>query len=325
MKIYSKLIPTYFLFTFFIVHLDAQEKSYRAFAVEGGYGITDAAQKEIVMPVYPDFKVNQIGNFYLLKNERGSILFRYTDGIKLEFDRLNSKTVSTKTGVFYYGDRHDKTFLINEYDLKETKLPARYTKINGLGYIVFGEQASTPKMYDLIHIDRPFEVAASIEVDLIYHFSRTGDNNTAGEIYIITSGDKTFIYDDQLELLYTFQPKLKDKSDLKKIVYDTLNIKLDDPKEPLGMLYGMLPYNELKHEYKNGRTSFFTIYDKNKNVWFDIAGPAKLTQRESCIEIFKENTETIDTYFCADSKSKTIFLPQKYYKNIDLKLVDNKK
>ena len=324
----KKLIIATIFIAVSILIVKGQEKAFHAFAVQGKYGITDSDQKEMVASNYADFKVNQIGNFYLLKNDTEAVLFRYTDGLNLKFDRIASKTISLNRGVFYSADRGNKTILIDEYNLKEKELPNRYAKIYGDGYILLAEQTENPKTYDVIHIDRPSEIVTSLQIDTIFRFAKIENNNpnntTRGEIYGLNSGDKTYIYDEQLKLLHTFEPKLKDNNEFKKRIAETLNINIKSAVENPVMLSGILPYNTLDLNHKDGRTYFFKQYDESKKPLFDILGTAKATQHESCVEKHKPGSEEIETFFCVDPKSSKIFLPVKYFKVIDLKVSDNR-
>lgn len=322
----KKLIIATIFIAVSTLSLKAQEKVFHAFAVQGKYGITDSDQKEMVAPNYADFKVNQIGHFYLLKNDTEALLFRYTDGLKLKFDLIAPKTISLNRGVFYSADRGTKTFLIDQYELKEKELPNRYAKIYGDGYIILAEKTENPKTYDVIHIDRPSEIVTSKQIDTFFRFSKIENNHTTnttrGEIYGLDSGDNTYIYDEQLKLLHIFEPKLKDNNEFKKRIAETLNINIKSAVENPVMLSGMLPYNTLDSNHKGGRTYFFKQYDESKKPLFDILGTAKATQHESCVEKLKLGSEEIDTFFCVDLKSAMIFLPIKYYKVVDLKVAD---
>ncbi len=306
--------------------LKAQEKAFHAFAVQAKFGITDSDQKEMVAPNYADFKVNQIGNFYLLKNDTEALLFRYTDRLQLKFDRIASKTISLNRGIFYSADRGNKTVLIDQYELKEKELPNRYAKIYGVGYILLAEQTANPKTYDVIHIDRPTEIVNSLQIETVFRFAKIENDNTnnttRGEVYGLNSGEKTYIYDEQLKLLHTFEPKLKDNIEFKNRIADTLNINIKSVVENPVMLSGMLPYNTLDASNKDGRTYFFKQYDESKKPLFDILGTAKATQHESCVEKLKPGSEEMDTFFCVDAQSSKIFLPAKYYKVLDLKVAD---
>ena len=322
----KKLILATIFIAFSTLIVKAQEKAFHAFAVQGKYGITDSHQKEMVAPNYADFKVNQIGKFYLLKNDTEALLFRYTDGLKLEFDRIASKTISLNRGVFYSADRGNKTVLIDEYDLKEKELPNTYAKIYGDGYILLAEQTENPKTNDVIHIDRPSEIVTSKQIDTIFRFSKIENNNTTnttrGELYGLNSGDKTYTYDEQLKLLHTFEPKLKDNNEFKKRIAETLNINIKSAVENPVMLSGMLPYNTIDADHKDGRTYFFKHNDESKKPLFDILGTAKATKHESCVEKMKPGSDEIDTFFCVDTRSSKIFLPAKYFKEVDLKVAD---
>ena len=218
-----------------------------------------------------------------------------------------------------YAHSSGNGFLLNNLDLESRiKLPKKYIKVRDEGNYLTG--FTSKKTIDFIS-KKDFKIKKEILTPKEIQSYPTKQGN---RVYIISEKNSTLFLDDNLNKIASTNTIFKGFDNLKEYL-EKLNISITDPNESIvGVAASAANYPFIFPE-RNGDYAIYNIhYSKEESIpffQFRRTGFSISNSRYENSVTLWNNDDNMYLFFYTDVHSKTILLPKKYWKSIDLQLI----
>lgn len=320
-------IPILFFLCILMIFSQAQESKYHEFGWKQKYGIVDDKGNEVVAPIYlwTVYTLHHQSPFIALNShENGGLIINKTTGKIEKFDIMyETYLVNLDGDEYFYAYTTADSYLINNLDLeKRIRFPKKYQKVRLEGEFLIGNL--TENNGDILS-KKDFKIFKENIPMTDFSSYKTVDRKI---IYIANQKNTTLFLDENLNQLFSSKKSLKGFEEIQKFLA-TKNIKINEEPYPItetmvgaGPNY---PYIDAKmdgeyvvyniYQSRNDFQKFFRFKRKNFRLSNDsYNNKVELSTR-------KENKVITHLMFYTDVNTKTIFLPKKYWRDIELELL----
>ena len=320
-----------FILFLLIISANAQEKNYYEFGWKQKYGIVDQNGNEIIAPVYQwsVYTLEENSDFIALNShEDGGLIVNTKTGKIQKFDYMDDTyLINIGDKEFFYAYDEKGSYLLNTLDLdKKIILPKQYYDIKQEGNYLF-----------CYLDDMSADILSKADQKIIKsNFAMTKNNSyqTTNDdiIYAIEQKNGTLFLDENLKQIANTPELLSDFENVQQFLL-TKNILLKEV-DSFDTAESFVPIDTDKYYPRvDIRTSgSFVQYDiyysqrdvqpffkfKNKNYKLYNYGPSKNMLRLATEE---GNNIIMQYLFHFNIQTKTVLLPEKYWKYIDLQLI----
>lgn len=320
-------IPISFFLCILMIFSQAQESKYHEFGWKQKYGIVDDKGNEIVAPTYlwTVYTLHHQSPFIALNShENGGLIINKINGKIEKFDLMYDTYLLNLNGEeYFYAYNTTDSYLINNLDLeKRIRLPKKYQKVQLEEEFLIGNL--TENNGDILS-KKDFKIFKENIPMTDFSSYKTVDRKI---IYIANQKNTTLFLDENLNQLFSSKKSLKGFEEIQKFLA-TKNIKINE--EPYPITETMVgagpdyPYIDAKmdgeyvvyniYQSRNDFQKFFRFKRKNFRLSNDsYNNKVELSTR-------KENKVITHLMFYTDVNTKTIFLPKKYWRDIELELL----
>ena len=232
---------------------------------------------------------------------------------------IDTYLISIDKKDYMYAHSSGNGFLLNNLDLESRiKLPKRYIKVRDEGDYLTG--FTSKKTIDFIS-KKDFEIKKKILAPEEIESYPTKQGN---RVYIISEKNSTLFLDDNLNKIASTNTIFKGFDNLKEYL-EKLNISITDPNESIVGAADSAANYPFIFPKRNGDYAIYNIhYSKEestpffqfKRTGFSISN----SRYENSVTLWN-NDDNMYLFFYTDVRSKTILLPKKYWKSIDLQLI----
>ena len=232
---------------------------------------------------------------------------------------IDTYLISIDKKDYMYAHSSGNGFLLNNLDLdSRIKLPKKYIKVRDEGDYLTG--FTSKKTIDFIS-KKDFEIKKKILAPEEIESYPTKQGN---RVYIISEKNSTLFLDDNLNKIASTNTIFKGFDNLKEYL-EKLNISITDPNESIvGVAASAANYPFIFPE-RNGDYAIYNIhYSKEESIpffQFKRTGFSISNSRYENSVTLWNNDDNMYLFFYTDVRSKTILLPKKYWKSIDLQLI----
>lgn len=320
-------IPISFFLCILMIFSQAQESKYHEFGWKQKYGIVDDKGNEVVAPTYlwTVYTLHHQSLFIALNShENGGLIINKISGKIEKFDLMyDTYLVNLDGDEYFYAYNTADSYLINNLDLeKRVRLPKKYRKVRLEGEFLIGNL--TENNGDIL-FKKDFKIFKENIPMTDFSSYKTVDRKI---IYIANQKNTTLFLDENLNQLFSSKKSVKGFEEIQKFLA-TKNIKINEEPYPItetmvgaGSDY---PYIDSKmdgeyvvyniYQSRNDFQKFFRFKRKNFRISNDsYNNKVELSTR-------KENKIITHLMFYTDVNTKTIFLPKKYWRDIELELL----
>jgi len=311
----------FLILSLFALTANAQQNYYE-FGWNNQYGIVDKDGNETLPPSYQWVSrlIDNESPFIVLNGNKGAVITNKQTGKMEKIDYLiDTYLISIDKKDYMYAHSSGNGFLLNNLDLdSRIKLPKKYTKVRDEGDYLTG--FTSKKTIDFIS-KKDFEIKKKILAPEEIESYPTKQGN---RVYIISEKNSTLFLDDNLNKIASTNTIFKGFDNLKEYL-EKLNISITDPNESIvGVAASAANYPFIFPE-RNGDYAIYNIhYSKEESIpffQFKRTGFSISNSRYENSVTLWNNDDNMYLFFYTDVHSKTILLPKKYWKSIDLQLI----
>ena len=311
----------FLILSLFALTANAQQNYYE-FGWNNQYGIVDKDGNETLSPSYQWVSrlIDNESPFIVLNGNKGAVITNKQTGKMEKIDYLiDTYLISIDKKDYMYAHSSGNGFLLNNLDLdNRIKLPKKYIKVRDEGDYLTG--FTSKKTIDFIS-KKDFEIKKKILAPEEIESYPTKQGN---RVYIISEKNSTLFLDDNLNKIASTNTIFKGFDNLKEYL-EKLNISITDPKESMmGVAVSAANYPFIFPK-RNGDYAIYNIhYSKEESIpffQFKRTGFSISNSRYENSVTLWNNDDNMYLFFYTDVHSKTILLPKKYWKSIDLQLI----
>ena len=232
---------------------------------------------------------------------------------------IDTYLISIDKKDYMYAHSSGNGFLLNNLDLESRiKLPKRYIKVRDEGDYLTG--FTSKKTIDFIS-KKDFKIKKEILTPEEIESYPTKQGN---RVYIISEKNSTLFLDDNLNKIASTNTIFKGFDNLKEYL-EKLNISITDPNESIVGAADSAANYPFIFPKRNGDYAIYNIhYSKEESIpffQFKRTGFSISNSRYENSVTLWNNDDNMYLFFYTDVRSKTILLPKKYWKSIDLQLI----
>ena len=311
----------FLILSLFALTANAQQNYYE-FGWNNQYGIVDKDGNETLPPSYQWVSrlIDNESPFIVLNGNKGAVITNKQTGKMEKIDYLiDTYLISIDKKDYMYAHSSGNGFLLNNLDLdSRIKLPKRYIKVRDEGDYLTG--FTSKKTIDFIS-KKDFEIKKKILAPEEIESYPTKQGN---RVYIISEKNSTLFLDDNLNKIASTNTIFKGFDNLKEYL-EKLNISITDPNESIVGVAASAANYPFIFPKRNGDYAIYNIhYSKEESIpffQFKRTGFSISNSRYENSVTLWNNDDNMYLFFYTDVHSKTILLPKKYWKSIDLQLI----
>ena len=311
----------FLILSLFALTANAQQNYYE-FGWNNQYGIVDKDGNETLPPSYQWVSrlIDNESPFIVLNGNKGAVITNKQTGKMEKIDYLiDTYLISIDKKDYMYAHSSGNGFLLNNLDLdSRIKLPKKYTKVRDEGDYLTG--FTSKKTIDFIS-KKDFEIKKKILAPKEIQSYPTKQGN---RVYIISEKNSTLFLDDNLNKIASTNTIFKEFDNLKEYL-EKLNISITDPNESIVGVAASAANYPFIFPKRNGDYAIYNIhYSKEESIpffQFKRTGFSISNSRYENSVTLRNNHDNMYLFFYTDVRSKTILLPKKYWKSIDLQLI----
>ena len=311
----------FLILSLFALTANAQQNYYE-FGWNNQYGIVDKDGNETLSPSYQWVSrlIDNESPFIVLNGNKGAIITNKQTGKMEKIDYLiDTYLISIDKKDYMYAHSSGNGFLLNNLDLdSRIKLPKKYIKVRDEGDYLTG--FTSKKTIDFIS-KKDFEIKKKILAPEEIESYPTKQGN---RVYIISEKNSTLFLDDNLNKIASTNTIFKGFDNLKEYL-EKLNISITDPNESMVGVAASAANYPFIFPKRNGDYAIYNIhYSKEESIpffQFKRTGFSISNSRYENSVTLRNNHDNMYLFFYTDVHSKTILLPKKYWKSIDLQLI----
>ena len=310
----------FLILSLFALTANAQQNYYE-FGWNNQYGIVDKDGNETLPPSYQWVSrlIDNESPFIVLNGNKGAVITNKQTGKMEKIDYLiDTYLISIDKKDYMYAHSSGNGFLLNNLDLdSRIKLPKKYIKVRDEGDYLTG--FTSKETIDFIS-KKDFEIKKKILAPEEIESYPTKQGN---RVYIISEKNSTLFLDDNLNKIASTNTIFKGFDNLKEYL-EKLNISITDPNESIVGVAASANYPFIFPK-RNGDYAIYNIhYSKEESIpffQFKRTGFSISNSRYENSVTLWNNDDNMYLFFYTDVHSKTILLPKKYWKSIDLQLI----
>lgn len=311
----------FLILSLFALTANAQQNYYE-FGWNNQYGIVDKDGNETLSPSYQWVSrlIDNESPFIVLNGNKGAVITNKQTGKMEKIDYLiDTYLISIDKKDYMYAHSSGNGFLLNNLDLdSRIKLPKKYIKVRDEGDYLTG--FTSKKTIDFIS-KKDFEIKKKILAPEEIESYPTKQGN---RVYIISEKNSTLFLDDNLNKIASTNTIFKGFDNLKEYL-EKLNISITDPNESIVGAADSAANYPFIFPKRNGDYAIYNIhYSKEESIpffQFKRTGFSISNSRYENSVTLWNNDDNMYLFFYTDVHSKTILLPKKYWKSIDLQLI----
>lgn len=311
----------FLILSLFALTANAQQNYYE-FGWNNQYGIVDKDGNETLSPSYQWVSrlIDNESPFIVLNGNKGAVITNKQTGKMEKIDYLiDTYLISIDKKDYMYAHSSGNGFLLNNLDLESRiKLPKKYSKVRDEGDYLTG--FTSKKTIDFIS-KKDFEIKKKILAPKEIQSYPTKQGN---RVYIISEKNSTLFLDDNLNKIASTNTIFKGFDNLKEYL-EKLNISITDPNESIVGVAASAANYPFIFPKRNGDYAIYNIhYSKEESIpffQFKRTGFSISNSRYENSVTLWNNDDNMYLFFYTDIHSKTILLPKKYWKSIDLQLI----
>lgn len=311
----------FLILSLFALTTNAQQNYYE-FGWNNQYGIVDKDGNEILPPSYQWVSrlIDNESPFIVLNGNKGAVITNKQTGKMEKIDYLiDTYLISIDKKDYMYAHSSGNGFLLNNLDLdSRIKLPKKYIKVRDEGDYLTG--FTSKETIDFIS-KKDFEIKKKILAPEEIESYPTKQGN---RVYIISEKNSTLFLDDNLNKIASTNTIFKGFDNLKEYL-EKLNISITDPNESMVGVAASAANYPFIFPKRNGDYAIYNIhYSKEESIpffQFKRTGFSISNSRYENSVTLWNNDDNMYLFFYTDVHSKTILLPKKYWKSIDLQLI----
>ena len=311
----------FLILSLFALTANAQQNYYE-FGWNNQYGIVDKDGNETLPPSYQWVSrlIDNESPFIVLNGNKGAVITNKQTGKMEKIDYLiDTYLISIDKKDYMYAHSSGNGFLLNNLDLdSRIKLPKKYIKVRDEGDYLTG--FTSKKTIDFIS-KKDFEIKKKILAPEEIESYPTKQGN---RVYIISGENSTLFLDDNLNKIASTNTIFKEFDNLKEYL-EKLNISITDPNESIVGVAASAANYPFIFPKRNGDYAIYNIhYSKEESIpffQFKRTGFSISNSRYENSVTLRNNHDNMYLFFYTDVRSKTILLPKKYWKSIDLQLI----
>ena len=311
----------FLILSLFALTANAQQNYYE-FGWNNQYGIVDKDGNETLPPSYQWVSrlIDNESPFIVLNGNKGAVITNKQTGKMEKIDYLiDTYLISIDKKDYMYAHSSGNGFLLNNLDLdSRIKLPKKYIKVRDEGDYLTG--FTSKKTIDFIS-KKDFEIKKKILAPEEIESYPTKQGN---RVYIISGENSTLFLDDNLNKIASTNTIFKEFDNLKEYL-EKLNISITDPNESIVGVAASAANYPFIFPKRNGDYAIYNIhYSKEESIpffQFKRTGFSISNSRYENSVTLWNNDDNMYLFFYTDVRSKTILLPKKYWKSIDLQLI----
>ena len=311
----------FLILSLFALTANAQQNYYE-FGWNNQYGIVDKDGNETLPPSYQWVSrlIDNESPFIVLNGNKGAVITNKQTGKMEKIDYLiDTYLISIDKKDYMYAHSSGNGFLLNNLDLdSRIKLPKKYIKVRDEGDYLTG--FTSKKTIDFIS-KKDFEIKKKILAPKEIESYPTEQGN---RVYIISEKNSTLFLDDNLNKIASTNTIFKEFDNLKEYL-EKLNISITDPNESIVGVAASAANYPFIFPKRNGDYAIYNIhYSKEESIpffQFKRTGFSISNSRYENSVTLENNHDNMYLFFYTDIHSKTILLPKKYWKSIDLQLI----
>ena len=311
----------FLILSLFALTANAQQNYYE-FGWNNQYGIVDKDGNETLPPSYQwvSYLIDNESPFIVLNGNKGAVITNKQTGKMEKIDYLiDTYLISIDKKDYMYAHSSGNGFLLNNLDLdSRIKLPKKYIKVRDEGDYLTG--FTSKKTIDFIS-KKDFEIKKKILAPKEIQSYPTKQGN---RVYIISEKNSTLFLDDNLNKIASTNTIFKEFDNLKEYL-EKLNISITDPNESIVGVADSAANYPFIFPKRNGDYAIYNIhYSKEESIpffQFKRTGFRIYNSRYENSVTLWNNDDNMYLFFYTDVRSKTILLPKKYWKSIDLQLI----
>ena len=312
----------FLILSLFALTANAQQNYYE-FGWNNQYGIVDKDGNETLSPSYQWVSrlIDNESPFIVLNGNKGAVITNKQTGKMEKIDYLiDTYLISIDKKDYMYAHSSGNGFLLNNLDLdSRIKLPKKYIKVRDEGDYLTG--FTSKKTIDFIS-KKDFEIKKKILAPKEIQSYPTKQGN---RVYIISEKNSTLFLDDNLNKIASTNTIFKEFDNLKEYL-EKLNISITDPNESIVGVAASANYPFIFPK-RNGDYAIYNIhYSKEESIpffQFKRTGFSMSNSRYENSVTLRNNHDNMYLFFYTDVRSKTILLPKKYWKSIDLQIINH--
>ena len=311
----------FLILSLFALTANAQQNYYE-FGWNNQYGIVDKDGNETLPPSYQWVSrlIDNESPFIVLNGNKGAVITNKQTGKMEKIDYLiDTYLISIDKKDYMYAHSSGNGFLLNNLDLdSRIKLPKKYIKVRDEGDYLTG--FTSKETIDFIS-KKDFEIKKKILAPEEIESYPTKQGN---RVYIISGENSTLFLDDNLNKIASTNTIFKGFDNLKEYL-EKLNISITDPNESMVGVAASAANYPFIFPKRNGDYAIYNIhYSKEESIpffQFKRTGFSIYNSRYENSVTLENNHDNMYLFFYTDVRSKTILLPKKYWKSIDLQLI----
>ena len=311
----------FLILSLFALTANAQQNYYE-FGWNNQYGIVDKDGNETLSPSYQWVSrlIDNESPFIVLNGNKGAVITNKQTGKMEKIDYLiDTYLISIDKKDYMYAHSSGNGFLLNNLDLdSRIKLPKRYIKVRDEGDYLTG--FTSKETIDFIS-KKDFEIKKKI---LAPKEIESYPTEQGSRVYIISEKNSTLFLDDNLNKIASTNTIFKEFDNLKEYL-EKLNISITDPNESIVGVAASAANYPFIFPKRNGDYAIYNIhYSKEESIpffQFKRTGFSISNSRYENSVTLRNNHDNMYLFFYTDVRSKTILLPKKYWKSIDLQLI----
>ena len=313
----------FLILSLFALTANAQQNYYE-FGWNNQYGIVDKDGNETLPPSYQwvSYVIDNESPFIVLNGNKGAVITNKQTGKMEKIDYLiDTYLISIDKKDYMYAHSSGNGFLLNNLDLdSRIKLPKKYIKVRDEGDYLTG--FTSKKTIDFIS-KKDFEIKKKILAPEEIESYPTKQGN---RVYIISEKNSTLFLDDNLNKITSTNTIFKEFDNLKEYL-EKLNISITDPNESIVGVAASAANYPFIFPKRNGDYAIYNIhYSKEESIpffQFKRTGFSISNSRYENSVTLRNNHDNMYLFFYTDVRSKTILLPKKYWKSIDLQIINH--
>ena len=313
----------FLILSLFALTANAQQNYYE-FGWNNQYGIVDKDGNETLPPSYQWVSrlIDNESPFIVLNGNKGAVITNKQTGKMEKIDYLiDTYLISIDKKDYMYAHSSGNGFLLNNLDLdSRIKLPKKYIKVRDEGDYLTG--FTSKKTIDFIS-KKDFEIKKKILAPKEIQSYPTKQGN---RVYIISEKNSTLFLDDNLNKIASTNTIFKEFDNLKEYL-EKLNISITDPNESIVGVAASAANYPFIFPKRNGDYAIYNIhYSKEESIpffQFKRTGFSISNSRYENSVTLWNNDDNMYLFFYTDVHSKTILLPKKYWKSIDLQIINH--
>ena len=311
----------FLILSLFALTANAQQNYYE-FGWNNQYGIVDKDGNKTLPPSYQWVSrlIDNESPFIVLNGNKGAVITNKQTGKMEKIDYLiDTYLISIDKKDYMYAHSSGNGFLLNNLDLdSRIKLPKKYIKVRDEGDYLTG--FTSRNTIDFIS-KKDFEIKKKILAPKEIQSYPTKQGN---RVYIISGENSTLFLDDNLNKIASTNTIFKEFDNLKEYL-EKLNISITDPNESIVGVAASAANYPFIFPKRNGDYAIYNIhYSKEESIpffQFKRTGFRIYNSRYENSVTLRNNHDNMYLFFYTDIHSKTILLPKKYWKSIDLQLI----